>query len=152
VILGVRQIRGEMNISPARRIPLLLRDAGAQDQEWAARHRHTLERLAGLESLTVLGPGATAPPSAIALVGKLALLVPMAGLIDAPAEVERLGKLIARSDKELAQVRGRLANQSFVANAPPPVVAADRERLAELERSVTGLRAQLERVQELLPR
>jgi valyl-tRNA synthetase len=151
VILGVRQIRGEMNISPARRIPLLLRDAAGQDEEWVARHRHLLERLAGLESLTVLPTAASAPQSAIALVGKLALLVPMAGLIDAPAETERLGKLIARSDKELAGVRGRLANQSFVANAPPAVVAADRERLAELERTVSGLRAQLERVQGLLP-
>ncbi len=151
VILGVRQIRGEMHISPARRIPLLLRDAAAQDEEWAARHRHLLERLAGLESLTVMAAGASAPQSAIALVGRLALLVPMAGLIDAPAEAERLGKLIAKSDKELAGVRGRLANPGFVANAPPPVVAADRERLAELERTVTGLRAQLERVQGLLP-
>jgi valyl-tRNA synthetase len=74
----------------------------------------------------------------------------MAGLIDAPAEAERLGKLIAKSDKELAGVRGRLANQAFLANAPPAVVAADRERLAELERTVSGLRAQLERVQGLL--
>ena len=48
VILGVRQIRGEMNISPGRRIPLLLRDAGAPEQAYAQRHRTPLERLAGL--------------------------------------------------------------------------------------------------------
>jgi valyl-tRNA synthetase len=149
VVLGVRQIRGEMNINPAKRIPLLLREASAQDRELAARHRPYLERLAGLESVTVLAAGATAPQSAIALVGTLALLVPMAGLIDAPAEIERLAKLIARTEKDLGVVRGRLASESFVANAPAAVVAGDRERLAELERTVARLSAQLERVRGL---
>ena len=149
VVLGVRQIRGEMNINPAKRIPLLLRDAGPQDREWAARHRPYLERLAGLDSVTVLGAGASAPQSAIALVGTLALLVPMAGLIDAPAEIERLARLIARAEKDLGVVRARLSSESFVANAPAAVVAGDRERLAELERTVAGLNAQLERVRGL---
>jgi valyl-tRNA synthetase len=149
VVLGVRQIRGEMNISPARRIPLLLRDAGTQDREWSVRHRPYLERLAGLESVTLLEAGAVAPQSAIALVGTLALLVPMAGLIDAPAEIERLTKLIGKAQKDLAVVRARLASESFVANAPAAVVAADRERLTELEHTVTGLNAQLERVRGL---
>jgi valyl-tRNA synthetase len=150
VVLGVRQIRGEMNISPARRMPLLLRDASARDREWAARHAPYLERLAGLESVTVLAPGSAAPPSAIALAGTLTLLVPMAGLIDAPAEAERLGKLIARAEKDLAGVRARLAGGGFVSNAPAHVVAGERERLTELERTVSGLRAQLERVRGLL--
>jgi valyl-tRNA synthetase len=149
VVLGVRQIRGEMNINPAKRIPLLLRDAGTQEREWAARHRPYLERLAGLESVTVLTAGAGAPQSAIALVGTLSLLVPMAGLIDAPAEIERLTKLIGKAEKDLSLVRGRLANESFVANAPAAVVAGDRERLAELERTVAGLNAQLGRVRGL---
>jgi len=149
VVLGVRQIRGEMNINPSRRIPLLLRDASPQDRDWAARHRPYLERLAGLESVTLLQAGAAAPQSAIALVGTLSLLVPMAGLIDAPAEIERLTKLIARAGKDLGAVRGRLASESFVANAPAAVVAGDRERLAELERTVAGLNAQLERVRGL---
>ena len=149
VVLAVRQIRGEMNISPARRIPLLLRDASAQDREWSVRHRPYLERLAGLESVTLLEAGATAPQSAIALVGTLALLVPMAGLIDAPAEIERLTKLIAKAQKDLTVVRARLAGESFVANAPAAVVAGERERLGELERTVAGLNAQLERVRGL---
>jgi valyl-tRNA synthetase len=149
VVLGVRQIRGEMNINPARRIPLLLRDASAQDRAWAARHRPYLERLAGLDTITVVPPGAAAPQSAMALVGTLALLVPMAGLIDTPAEIERLTKLIGKAEKDLAIVRGRLASLRFVANAPAAVVAGDRERLAELERTAAHLNAQLERVRGL---
>jgi valyl-tRNA synthetase len=145
----VRQIRGEMNISPAKRIPLLLRDASELDREWAARHRPYLERLAGLDRVTVLAAGAAAPQSAIALVGTLALLVPMAGLIDAPAEIERLTKLIGKAQKDSSVVRARLASESFVANAPAAVVAGDRERLTQLERTVAGLNAQLERVRGL---
>jgi len=150
VILGVRQIRGEMNISPARRIAVLLKDATAQEQALSARHRAWLERLAGLASITVLPPGASAPQSAAALVGTLTILVPMAGLIDAGAEAERLGRLLARAQDELAKARARLANESFVRNAPTAVVTTERERAAELERTARGLSSQLERVRGLL--
>jgi valyl-tRNA synthetase len=151
VILAVRQIRGEMNISPARRIPLLLQGASEQDAQYAARHRASLERLAGLAELQTLAAGAPAPPSASALVGTLTLLVPMAGLIDAPAEAERLGKLIGKAERELESVRARLAQAGFVDHAPAAVVAAERARAADLEHTVSGLRAQLERVHKLLP-
>ncbi|HYM28305.1 MAG TPA: class I tRNA ligase family protein, partial [Steroidobacteraceae bacterium] len=150
VVLGVRQIRGEMNISPARKIPVLLQDASPADRELAMRHRPWLERLAGLESLTVLAAGAVVPQSAVALVGSLGVLVPMAGLIDAAAEAERLGKLLLRTQGDLAKMRGRLANDSFVRGAPAQVVATERERVAELERTATSLSAQLERVRGLL--
>ena len=150
VILGVRQIRGEMNISPARRIPLLLRAAGAQDLILVERHRTLLERLAGLQSATVLAPGSAAPQAAVALVGSLTLLVPMAGLIDAAAEAERLGKLIAKTQADLAKTQAKLANENFVRNAPPEVVHTERERAAELARTAAGFSAQLQRVRGML--
>ncbi|HEY7964280.1 MAG TPA: valine--tRNA ligase [Steroidobacteraceae bacterium] len=150
VVLGVRQIRSQMDIKPGRKIPVLLKDAGAEDEVLAARHRVVLERLAGMESLTVLAPESAAPQSAAALVGTMSVLVPMAGLIDAKAEAERLGKLLARTQGDLAKTRGRLANDSFVRGAPAQVVATERERVAELERTATSLSAQLERVRGLL--
>jgi valyl-tRNA synthetase len=149
VVLGVRQIRGELDISPGKRIAVLLKDASAEDAALAARHRTWLERLAGLESVTLLGAGQSAPQSAVAMVGTLSILVPMAGLIDAGAEAERLGKLLARTRAELEKTRGRLANGNFVRAAPPEVVAGERERATQLERTVRGLAAQLERVREL---
>ena len=150
VILGVRQIRGEMNISPARRIRVLLKDASAEDEALSTRHRASLERLAGLESITLLGAGEPVPPSAPALVGALTVLVPLAGLIDAAAEAERIGKLLARAQLELAKIRARLAKEDFVRNAPAAVVAGERERATELERTIAALGAQLERVRRLL--
>jgi valyl-tRNA synthetase len=151
VVLGVRQIRSQMNIDPAKRIPVLLQDATAQDQALSVRHRAWLERLAGLASIRVLDAGERAPPSAAALVGTLTVLVPMAGLIDAGAEAERLGRLLAKTREDLAKVRGRLANDSFVRNAPSAVVSLERERAAELQRTVASLGVQLESVRKLLP-
>jgi valyl-tRNA synthetase len=140
-----------MNIDPAKRIPVLLQDATAQDQALSVRHRAWLERLAGLASIRVLDAGERAPPSAAALVGTLTVLVPMAGLIDAGAEAERLGRLLAKTREDLAKVRGRLANDSFVRNAPSAVVSLERERAAELQRTVASLGVQLESVRKLLP-
>jgi valyl-tRNA synthetase len=149
LVLAVRQIRGELNISPARRIGVLLRDAGAEDESRLVRHRRWLERLAGIDNITLLAPGAAAPQSAAALVGTLTVLVPMAGLIDADAEAERLGRLLARAQVDLEKTRGRLANDNFVRNAPAEVVTLERERARELERTASGLASQLERVRGL---
>ncbi|HEX4388039.1 MAG TPA: valine--tRNA ligase [Steroidobacteraceae bacterium] len=150
LILGVRQIRGEMNVSPARRVPLLLRDATPEDARLVGRHRALIERLAGLESVRVLGESERAPQAALALAGTLTLLVPMAGLIDAAAEAERLGKLIAKARADLAKAHAKLANESFVRNAPAEVVATERERAAELARSAASLAAQLARLRGML--
>jgi len=150
LVLAVRQIRGEMNITPAKRIPLILKDASAEDQRLLERHRPWLERLAGLESVTLLAAGAPAPQAATALLSSLTVLVPMAGLIDARAELERLGKLLVRTQEDLAKTQGRLANDSFVRGAPAEVVERERARAAEFERAASAITAQIERLRGLL--
>jgi valyl-tRNA synthetase len=145
----VRQIRGEMNIKPSKLIPVLLRNASEQDKVYAERHRPYLEKLAGLESVTVLPEDTQPPESAIALVGDLSILVPMEGLIDAGAEAERIGKQLVKARADLDKTRLKLGNENFVRNAPAEVVEAERGRVAELERTVTNLTAQLERVRRL---
>jgi valyl-tRNA synthetase len=149
VILAVRQIRGEMDIAPSRRIPLLLANAGARDAALAERHFAWLSRLAGLESVKQLAIGESAPESATAIVGELTLLVPMAGLIDPKAEIERVTKRIARNESDIGKLKAKLGNENFVRNAPPDVVAADRARVAELEAQNASLAAQLARLRRL---
>jgi valyl-tRNA synthetase len=149
-VLGVRQIRGEMNIKPSKLIPVLLRNASEQDALYTQRHQAYLEKLAGLESITVLPEGTRPPESAIALVGNLSILVPMAGLIDAAAEAERLGKQLAKAAQDLTKTQAKLSNENFVRNAPVEVVELERTRVAELQRTVTNLTAQLERVRLLM--
>jgi valyl-tRNA synthetase len=148
-ILAARQIRGEMNIAPSRRIPLLYRNASARDIALIERHQTWLERLAGIEPPRALAANEPQPQAATALVGELMLLVPMAGLIDATAEAERLAKLLARARSDLEKTAARLANDNFVRNAPEAVVSAERQRLADLEQTVGRLAAQLARVQDM---
>ena len=96
VVLGIRQIRGEMDIAPARRLPLLLQNAGAAEQSLAQRHRALLEHLAGVESIRALGPDERAPPAAAALINEFTLLVPMAGLIEPAIELQRLSRRLQK--------------------------------------------------------
>jgi valyl-tRNA synthetase len=150
VILGVRQVRGEMDISPARKLPLLVRNATTTDVALLAAQRSFLQRMAGLESLEVLAADAVPPPSAAAVVGEMTLLVPMAGLIEPATELARLAKRLDRTRQEIAKANGKLANASFVANAPPEVVAQERERIAQFEKTADSLARQMQAVEALL--
>ena len=151
VVLGVRQIRGEMDISPARKLPLLLQNASAAELELARRHQALLVRLAGVHPPESVPPGSKPPPAASALVGELTLLVPMAGLIDPAAELARLSKKIKKTREEIARAQAKLGNENFVRSAPATVVAQERERLATFEQSLGGLDRQLAQVRELQP-
>ncbi|MGC1457878.1 MAG: valine--tRNA ligase [Steroidobacteraceae bacterium] len=151
LVLAVRQIRSEMTLAPARRIPVRLRDVGELDWERALRNGPLLEHLAGLSSLERLQPGQPAPPSATALLGETSILVPMAGLIDVAAEIERLTKRLTKATQDLTKTRAKLASGTFVRNAPETVVQAERDREVEHERVVAGIQAQLEVMRKLIP-
>ncbi|HTB68941.1 MAG TPA: valine--tRNA ligase [Steroidobacteraceae bacterium] len=149
--LAVRQVRAEMNIAPARRMAVLLR--GAQEADWqrVVRNRASLEHLAGLERIERLRPDQEAPQSATAMLGEMHILVPMAGLIDAAAEIDRLTKRLAKATQDLAKTLAKLASETFVRNAPEAVVKAERERQVEQERTLSDIRAQLEVMRKLGP-
>ncbi len=148
-MLGIRQIRGEMNISMAKRIDVVLGNASASDQRRLADNEPLLKKLAKLESVRLLGDGEEAPLSAIALVGDMQVLVPMAGLIDKDAELARLDKEIARLDGEVKRVGGKLSNAGFVDKAPAEVIDKERAKLAEAEQAKARLLEQRQRIASL---
>ena len=148
-MLGVRQIRGEMNISMAKRIDVVLANASEQDRRRLADFEPLLAKLAKLESVRVLGAEEREPLAAIALVGEMRALVPMAGLIDKDAELARLDKEIARLQGEAQRVGGKLSNASFVDKAPPAVIDKERAKLAEAEQALAKLVEQRERIATL---
>ena len=149
-VLGVRQIRGEMDISPSRKLPALLENVDTAERARLSTYASYLQRLAGLESLRVLDAGESAPPSATAVVGAMRVLVPMAGLIDPNAEAVRLDKRIAKIRDEIKRATAKLSNENFVRNAPPEVVTQEKTRIADFERTLASLEGQLQRVRELL--
>jgi valyl-tRNA synthetase len=148
-ILGIRQIRGEMDISPGKFLPVILQNAGTADRDRAIAHELLLQRVGRVESVDILDKSAEPPAAATALLGDMRLLVPMKGLIDVDAERARLDKQMTRTQAELAKARGKLANDNFVNNAPAAVVTQERERVAEFEKTITQLSEQLQKLDEL---
>ncbi len=143
-ILGVRRIRGEMDIAPGKPLPVLLQGAVPAEVRRASVHAALLARLGRIESIRVLANGEEPPPSATALIGELRLLVPMKGVIDLDAERARLMKQQTRIKAELAKAEGKLADDRFVSNAPPAVVEQERERAGDFGRQLAKLDEQLE--------
>ena len=149
LMLGLRQIRGEMKISMAKRIDIILANASSEDLRRLEDNAPLLNKLAKLESVTVLAAGEEAPMSATALVGEMEVLVPMAGLIDKDAELARLDKEIQRLDGEVKRVGGKLANEGFVAKAPAEVLEKERAKLVEAEQALAKLAEQREKIASL---
>ncbi|MCC6632523.1 MAG: valine--tRNA ligase [Gammaproteobacteria bacterium] len=150
VILGLRQIRGEMDISPARRLAPLVQGATVRDAAHFERHAALLGRLAGIDPVRVLTAGENAPPSAAAVVGHLTLLVPMQGLIDPAEELARLRRKQEKNQQEITRALAKLENPNFVNHAPPEVVATERERIAQFEKVNESLARQIVIVEGLV--
>ncbi len=148
-ILGVRRIKGEMNIPPGKPLPVLIEHASDQDLAWLEASRPYLDFLARTAAITVLGADETAPESAISLVGEMKVLIPMAGLIDKDAELKRLAKEIARLQSDLDRTQAKLANPSFVDKAPAAVVRKERDKIAEQETALAKLREQEDKIRAL---
>ena len=145
-ILGIRQIRGEMDISPAKELPVLLEGAGDLDRERSATYAKLLHRVGRVESVTILDDGAEPPAAATALLGDMRLLVPMKGIIDVDAERARLEKQKSRVTADLQRSRGKLGNDRFVNNAPADVVTQERARAVEFEKTIAQLDEQLDKL------
>ena len=148
-ILGIRQIRGEMDISPGKVVPVLLEQYSDLDVQFSKRNAHLLQRVGRVESVQPLAPGHEAPQSATALLGNMRLLVPMAGLIDTQAEIERLEKQYEKVSVDLSRSRDKLGNEKFVNNAPEAVVTQERQRVIEFEQQMAQLGEQLARLKTL---
>ncbi len=148
-ILGIRKIKGEMNIAPSKPLPVLLQNADAEDQARLTRNRHYLDFLARLESATLLASDEEAPESAMALVGGMKLLIPMAGLIDKAAELARLEKELGKLKDNITRLEGKLNNPKFVDKAPEAVVQKERDKLANEIAALEKLEQQFKKIQAL---
>jgi len=148
-IMGVRQIRSEMDIKPSLALNILLQNGSEHDQQLMNAHHKLLKALARLESITWLENTEDAPESATALVGEMRLLIPLAGLIDKDAELARLQKNIDKLENELKRVSGKLSNEKFTAKAPPEVVEKERAKQQDMQQSLDALKQQAEKIAAL---
>ncbi|CAQ86075.1 MULTISPECIES: valine--tRNA ligase [Photorhabdus] len=148
-IIAVRNIRAEMNIAPGKPLEVLLRNADPDAQRRVAENLNFIQAMGRLSSVTLLSAGEEAPVSVTKLIDGAEVLIPMAGLVDKEAELNRLDKEIEKLDKEIGSIEGKLSNEGFVSRAPEAVVAKERERLANCNTSKEKLLAQKETIAAL---
>ena len=146
VIKGIRNIRGEMNVPPGKRIDAVLdckTPAAVAVMAEGENYLRTLARLASLDC----GVGVARPPQAATQVaGEVEILLPLAGLIDLDEERKRLQKEIGKVEKDVALFSKKLSNEDFVAKAPPAVLEKDRAKLVEAQEKLAILQESLNKV------
>ena len=148
-ILGIRKIRGEMNIPPGKPLPCYIKNYSGQDKVYIERSKSILSTIAKLDSINLLSQSDEEDESAIALVGEMKILIPLAGLIDKGAEQERLNKEIEKLIKLKSQFSAKLSNEKFVRGAPEAVVKNEKEKLASTESALKDLKQQLDKISNL---
>ena len=146
IVTAVRTIRSEMNVPPATRIPVILslpNENGIGEFEAIAPLVKGLVRA----SETTVGVSLDPPPaSGSAVVGTLEIFVPLEGIIDLEVERARLEKEVAKFEKLVKSMNGKLSNEKFIANAPADVVEKERGRLVEYGDTLESLRDSLRRI------
>ncbi len=148
-VVGVRQIRSEMDIKPGKPLPVICHNGGDLDRQRLEQNRTLLVSLAKLDSINWLDTNDAAPESATSLVGDMSLLIPLAGLIDKDAELIRLQKNIQKLEQETNRIETKLSNENFTSRAPAAVVDKENKKLADAQSALVSLRAQAERISSI---
>ncbi len=132
-----RNLRGEMQLSPAQKVPLILEDADTANLESFAPYLQALCKLSEVQIVAQL----PASPAPVSVVGTTRLMLQVE--IDVAAERERLGKEVARLENEIQKANAKLGNESFTARAPAAVVAQEKERLESFSATLQKVQQQL---------
>ena len=148
-IIGIRNIKGEMDMSPGKRVPVLIASATETDQQRIDKNQSYLNVVGKVESITVLTSDQDEPEAAIAMVGNMRILIPIAGLIDKDAELARLEKLYNQALNDIERVANKLDNQGFVSKAPASVVQGEKNKLEELRVKKAGIQDQIDKISRM---
>jgi len=148
-ILGIRKIRGEMNISPGKPLPCFIQNLNTSDESYIENNLSMISTLAKLENVQQLSENDSAPESATALVGQMKILIPLAGIVDKDQEILRLNKEIDKLIKHQQQLSGKLNNKKFISKAPKAVVEKEQSKISSVEKALDDLELQLKKISSL---
>ena len=139
LVEGVRALRGEMSLSPAQRVPLMIQGKREAFQDYVP-YLAALGKLSSVDIVDEL-PDVGAP---VQVVGGTQLMLHVE--IDVDAERARLSKEIARLRGEIAKARAKLSNESFVARAPAAVVEQEKMRVSQFQETLDKVHGQLSKL------
>jgi valyl-tRNA synthetase len=149
VIRAIRNVRGEMDVSPGRQVTALLDCKSAEACEILEEGAAAIRVLGKVGELTI-GQAIDRPEqSATQVAGDVEISLPLAGLVDVAEEEKRLQKEIAKVQKDVDLFTRKLANEKFVANAPAHVLEKDRGKLKDAEEKMGVLQESLGKIQAL---
>nr|WP_313060766.1 valine--tRNA ligase [Moraxella sp. CTOTU49097] len=153
LIGAIRNIRGEMKLGNAVRLPVLLDNISDEETARLSRIENQFKSLAKVDTLTIVNAGDGSdkelPLSSSSMVGQLKVLVPMKGLIDPTAELNRLAKAQEKLIKQAESLRSKLSNESFVSKAPANVVENEKAKLAEMDSQLAEMHKQIEQLKAI---
>lgn len=153
LIGAIRNIRGEMKLGNAVRLPVLLNNISDEETARLSRIENQFKSLAKVDTLTIVNAGDGSdkelPLSSSSMVGQLKVLVPMKGLIDPTAELNRLAKAQEKLTKQAESLRSKLSNESFVSKAPANVVESEKAKLAEMDTQLAEMHKQIEQLKAI---
>ena len=153
LIGAIRNIRGEMKLGNAVRLPVLLDNISDEETARLSRIENQFKSLAKVDTLTIVNAGDGAdkalPLSSSSMVGQLKVLVPMKGLIDPTAELNRLAKAQEKLTKQAESLRSKLSNESFVSKAPANLVESEKAKLAEMDNQLAEMNKQIEQLKAI---
>ncbi|HEY3347454.1 MAG TPA: class I tRNA ligase family protein, partial [Nitrospirota bacterium] len=143
----IRKIRGELGVKPSLEITANIKPLSAGVECFMNANADLIKRLARVGTIEV-SMGLDAPKQAAkAVTPDCEIYVPLEGIVDIDAEVARLKKEIEKTDKEVKPHEGKLANEGFVAKAPPEVLEKTRGIIAELNQKKEKLSESLARLE-----
>jgi valyl-tRNA synthetase len=145
-----RNLRGEMGVSPATRMPLFALAGNAEEHRFMQGVAPVLQALAKLSEVKVFDSeaewSAAAQAAPVAVIGELRVCLFIE--VDVAAEKIRLGKEVDRLQNEIEKAGAKLKNEAFVAKAPPAVIEEAKKRVAEFTATLTKVQAQLVKLQK----
>ena len=142
-VSSVRQIRSEMNISPKQSIKIIVDDASNSDIERLKLFESFISNMGSVESIIHKEGADDLPKSAIALLNKMKIYIPLEGLVDIEEEKARLQRKLSNLNQDLKSVENRLSNDAFVEKAPKEIVDELKEKFKVLSSDQTRIEEQL---------
>ncbi len=146
VVSGVRNIRTELLIEPARKLDLLVRTVSEADKVVLEANIDLIKSLGRLENVTIGADVKGPKASGSTVVQGNEIYVPLEGVVDFDAELARLEKNIVKIEKTRVGVEKKLGNPGFVNNAPEAVVEKEKAKLAEMDEELAKLTQLKERL------